>query len=97
MKQLNIIQESNNYGTYLREAEEHLLKIEKNCLPTLNDEIIQMRNQYHDAFQRMPSGPSALTQLDIDSLKRLDLVPHGVICQNDQGKNSSSLQSVLIS
>lgn len=88
MEILTETHKSSEYGNYLREAEEHLLKIEENC-PSLKNETMQMRNQYHHAFLCMPSGPSTLTQLDIDHFKRCFLVPDGVICQNEQGEKFS--------
>lgn len=81
-----VLKETENskiFATFLREAEEILLKLK----PLVERELfIKMEAEYQCAFQNLPSGPGSITQKDVDYLKSLDNVPRNVICENSLGE-----------
>lgn len=85
MQLLNHTRESIAYGSVLREAEQILSALEQIASEARKDEIVEMKARFAAAFQQLPIGPSQITQLEIDHLKRMTLVPRGVVCVNQRG------------
>ncbi|MBA2368269.1 MAG: hypothetical protein H0V82_04510 [Candidatus Protochlamydia sp.] len=85
IQKLHQTQNPEQYSFHLREAEQALLKLEKNSSSSQYD-LVGSRNELQTFFQNSPDGPSKLMQLDIDCIKRWDIVPFNIDCSNSQGE-----------
>ncbi|MBA2368271.1 MAG: hypothetical protein H0V82_04520 [Candidatus Protochlamydia sp.] len=73
------------YAFLFREAEQSLLRLEKNTSSSQYN-LVDLRNELQTLFKNSPDGPSTLTQLDVDCFKRMSIIPNDIICLNTKGE-----------